>query len=146
MLVGNIVKRAAQSVSNVAQTVSNAASDFRANLIEERSTIVDLNECSAEYIAQSAKVQVNLNVKATPSKDAVVTSALAAKRIWAMKRNEQGVWNKKLLCTIPHMFLYYFDSETADAPRGIIDLYYYTDYEVEDGNVLILRAPGTSLE
>jgi hypothetical protein len=144
MLGLNIVGRVRESVNNVATRVGTVADNIRANLIDERS-MVDLNECSSDYIAQSAKTQVNLNVKATPSKDAVVTSALAVKRLWAMKRNEQGVWNKKLLCTIPHMFLYYFDNEMADAPRGVLDLYYYTDFEVEDGNVLILRAPGTTL-
>lgn len=141
---GNLINRATQSVSNATSAIRSAASDLRDKLTEERTT-VDPDACSAEYIHQSAKFQVNLNVKSTPSKDAVVTSALAAKRLWAMKRNEQGVWNKKLLCTMPHMFLYYYDSETSDAPRGIIDLYYYTDYEVDD-NVLILNAPGTSLK
>lgn len=39
-----------------------------------------------------------------------------------MKRNEQGAWQKRFLCVVPHMFLYYFDNENAEAPRGVIDL------------------------
>ena len=64
------------------------------------------------------------------------------KRMFVLKRNEQGQYNKKLLCTVPHMFLYYFDSDTADSARGIIDLYYYTDISIEgDNNILKLSAP-----
>ena len=62
-----------------------------------------------------------------------------------MKRNEQGVWNKKMMAIVPHMFMYYFDNDTADFPRGVIDLHYYTDFEVENGNILIISAPGTEL-
>ena len=49
-----------------------------------------------------------------------------------LKRNEQGIWNKKFMCTVPHTFLYYFDSDTAEAPRGIIDLELLTNLSRED--------------
>ncbi len=39
------------------------------------------------------------------------------------------------------MFLYYFDSDTADSARGIIDLYYYTSISIEGENILKLSAP-----
>jgi hypothetical protein len=51
------------------------------------------------------------------------------------KRNEQGVWHKKYICTVPHVFLYYFDSDTSESPRGIIDLELYSNLTI-DGNVL----------
>lgn len=60
-----------------------------------------------------------------------------------MKRNEQGMWQKRYLCTVPHIFLYYFDSDTAEAPRGIIDLELYTSLSVEesmDSNILKLSS------
>ncbi len=72
-----------------------------------------------------------------------MTSALSIKRIFALKRNEQGVYHKKLICTVPHMFLYYFDNETSDNPRGVIDLHYYNDITVEGDlkNIVKLSAP-----
>lgn len=48
------------------------------------------------------------------------------------KRNEQGNWQKRFVCLVPHMYLYYFDSELADAPRGIIDLELYPHVNRDD--------------
>ncbi len=56
-----------------------------------------------------------------------------------MKRNEQGVWHKKFLCSVPHVFLYYFDSDTADSPRGVIDMELYSNISFED-NILKLSS------
>jgi hypothetical protein len=39
-----------------------------------------------------------------------------------MKRNEQGQWQRRYICTVPHLFLYYFDSDSSESPRGVIDL------------------------
>lgn len=39
-----------------------------------------------------------------------------------MKKNEQGSFQRRFVCIVPHMFLYYFENEMADTPRGIIDL------------------------
>lgn len=39
-----------------------------------------------------------------------------------MKKNEQGSFQRRFVCIVPHMFLYYFENEMADSPRGIIDL------------------------
>lgn len=55
-----------------------------------------------------------------------------------MKRNEQGTWLKRYCCIVPHMFLYYFDNETAENPVGIIDLQYYTSADIQAGNILKL--------
>lgn len=54
-----------------------------------------------------------------------------------MKRNEQGVWHRKFICTVPHTFLYYFDSDTAESPRGVIDLELYSHITC-DANMLTL--------
>ena len=43
------------------------------------------------------------------------------------------------MCMVPHMFLYYFSEEDFGAPRGIIDMEYYTNVVVED-NVVSLHA------
>ena len=36
------------------------------------------------------------------------------------------------------MFLYYFDSDLAELPRGVIDLEYYSSLAVSDGNVITM--------
>jgi uncharacterized coiled-coil DUF342 family protein len=150
----NLLRRSSNTVSSlVTGTVSTAGSVVsgtvgtvggvirRASLMGSDSR-VKVNECDDEEILRSAKDRVTLILKCTPGKDAAITSALALKRMFIMKRNEQGVYNKKLVCTVPHMFLYYFDSELSEQPRGIIDLYYYTDMSVEgDGNILKISAP-----
>lgn len=62
-----------------------------------------------------------------------------------MKRNEQGTWQKRFMCIVPHMFLYYYDSELAEAPRGIIDLELYQHTEREEGGGISLVAADESL-
>lgn len=39
------------------------------------------------------------------------------------------------------MFLYYFDNDTADSPRGIIDLEYFTNLDIQNENVLRISTP-----
>jgi hypothetical protein len=134
------------TVAGTAGLVSGAASGavgaIRRGSLFGAESRVKVNECDDEEILRSAKDRFNLTVKCTPGKDAAITSALALKRAFIFKRNEQGVYNKKLVCTVPHMFLYYYDSELSEAPRGVIDLYYYTDMSVEgDGNILKIAAP-----
>lgn len=66
-----------------------------------------------------------------------------------MKKNEQGSWHKRLVCMVPHMFLYYFDNDASTDPRGIVDLHYYTDVEVEgpEHNILkLIPQDGTELK
>jgi hypothetical protein len=62
-----------------------------------------------------------------------------------MKRNEQGVWQKRYMCIVPHMYLYYFDTELAEAPRGIIDLELYQNIEREENGGIKLVAGEESL-
>jgi hypothetical protein len=52
---------------------------------------------------------------------------MAIKAGYLMKRNEQGQWQRRYICTVPHLFLYYFDSDSSDAPRAVIDLELYTN-------------------
>lgn len=52
-----------------------------------------------------------------------------------MKRNEQGQYQRRFICTVPHLFLYYFDSDTSDAPRGIIDLELYTNISTNNNTL-----------
>lgn len=58
----------------------------------------------------------------SPNKDANTTSNLSIKSGFLMKKNEQGSFQRRFVCIVPHMFLYYFENEMADSPRGIIDL------------------------
>lgn len=39
------------------------------------------------------------------------------------------------------MFLYYYESDVADSPRGIIDLEYFTDLDIQNENVLKISTP-----
>ena len=54
-----------------------------------------------------------------------------------MKKNEQGQWQRRFICIVPHMFLYYYDIDNGESPRGIIDLYYY-NHAINDGNILTI--------
>jgi len=78
-----------------------------------------------------------LTIKGSPTKDAITTSGLATRSGYLMKRNEQGQYHRRFVCTVPHMFLYYYDNEMADGPRGIIDLELYTKIEIEADNETI---------
>jgi hypothetical protein len=64
-----------------------------------------------------------------------------------MKRNEQGIWQKRFICTVPHMFLYYYDIDSSDVPRGVIDLHYYNKMIIEghDNNILKISAEDAGL-
>ncbi len=86
---------------------------------------------------QHVQLYVPMFIQCTPNKDAATTASLAIKSGFMMKRNEQGVWHKKFICTVPHTFLYYFDSETAESPRGVIDLELYSNITCDD-NILKL--------
>jgi len=55
-----------------------------------------------------------------------------------MKRNEQGHYQKRFLCIVPHTFLYYFDNETSESPRGVIDLELYHNIYRDENNALKL--------
>lgn len=52
------------------------------------------------------------------------------------KRNEQAVWQRRYCVLVPHTFLYYFESEDAECPRGVIDLEYYTDISADDRHIV----------
>lgn len=71
----------------------------------------------------------------TPNKDAQTIASLAIRSGYIMKRNEQGVFHKKFVCVVPHSFLYYFDSETSESPRGVIDLELYTNVTRDDNTL-----------
>jgi hypothetical protein len=51
------------------------------------------------------------------------------------------MWQKRYCCLVPHMFLYYYDADTAESPRGIIDLEYFTDVDIQNENVLKISTP-----
>lgn len=68
----------------------------------------------------------------------MTTASLSIKSGFMMKRNEQGQWQKRFMCTVPHMFLYYFDSDSSEVPRGVIDLELYNSISKERNGVLKL--------
>lgn len=74
-------------------------------------------------------------------------SHMAVKKGFLMKRNEQGTWQNRYVCTVPHLFLYYYDMDKSEKPRGIIDLYYYTKMTKvgSEGNVLKLEGQSSAI-
>ncbi|KAJ1394667.1 hypothetical protein B484DRAFT_407815, partial [Ochromonadaceae sp. CCMP2298] len=96
------------------------SSDFMRRAADAISSKVQGRQLSSEVLEKCP-----MTIKCTPKKDAQTTASLAAKSGYLRKRNEQGQWQSRFLCTVPHMFLYYFDSETAEAPRAVIDLEMY---------------------
>eukprot|EP01035_Chromulina_nebulosa_P021610 gene21610-27972_t len=144
---GDFVRRAAANINKVSNTVSSSvastvthsttrrasssSSDFRHNCWN-----ADLT--SDDSILLSSKEKINLPVKLTPSKDAPTTSKFAIKTGYMLKKNEQGQWQERFICTVPHIFLYYFESETSESPRGIIDLELLTNISTEGTSTLKL--------
>jgi hypothetical protein len=63
-------------------------------------------------------------------------SRLAIKSGYMTKKNESGAWQRRYCVLVPHTFLYYFDTDEGDVPRGIIDLEYYTDISADDKHVI----------
>lgn len=55
-----------------------------------------------------------------------------------MKKNESGSFQRRFVCLVPHLFLYYFDNEMSEAPRGIIDLELLNNISSEPNNVIKL--------
>ena len=68
---------------------------------------------------------------------------LGIKSGYMTKRNEQAVWQRRYCVLVPHTFLYYFDTEDAEAPRGTIDLEYYTDISADAAHQIKVRAPAS---
>lgn len=133
----NALRRASQAIKEVKNDISR-------NSYKEGDDIYDYDG----FINSNAKTNVNLSIKGTPSKDARTTMALALKNSSLMKRNEQGVWQKRQICILNHMFLYYYENENSDLPKGVIDLHLYQDLSIEgnDMNILKLTPPeGTGL-
>jgi hypothetical protein len=48
----------------------------------------------------------------------------------------QGMWEKRFICTVPHLFLYYYQSDSAEVPRGIIDLELFSNISRDSSNVI----------
>eukprot|EP01031_Cornospumella_fuschlensis_P033956 gene33956-41092_t len=136
----DFVRRAAANVQHVTSTVTSTVSTV-ANVATGRrnsSMRTDSNPASSDGLAANAKDKVTLLLKCTPSKDALTTSSLAVKAGYLMKRNEQGNWQNRFLCVVPHMFLYYYDNDMGEAPRGVIDLELYTNVTREDGVLKVM--------
>ena len=70
----------------------------------------------------------------------------AVKSGYLQKKNEHGVFQKRFLCSVPHTFLYYYESDTADSPRGVIDLELYTQIALEGSDYSILKVSPESAD
>ena len=90
--------------------------------------------------ACDVKEKVTLHIKSTSSKDALTIAKLAIRTAQMSKKNEQGSWQKRFVCMVPHMFLYYYDNELSESPRGVIDLEYFTQLSVDADNVMTMSA------
>ena len=85
--------------------------------------------------------KTSITIKSTPIKDLNTTLKYTIKSGKLMKRNEQGAWQPRHMCLVPHTFLYYFDEVDNNVPRGIIDLEYYTHMKIEENDMLTLIPP-----
>ena len=67
-----------------------------------------------------------LTIKSSPPKTAAVATRLGVRVGVLTKRNEQQVWQRRYCALVPQTLLYYYDNESSESARGIIDLEYYT--------------------
>jgi len=88
-----------------------------------------------------SNLNTTITIKSSPPKTAEETARLGIVSGFLTKRNEQHSWQRRFCTLVPHSLLYYFEDEDADAPRGIIDLEYYTDISAQPNNVVRLGAP-----
>jgi hypothetical protein len=82
---------------------------------------------------------VSLPVKSSPRKTAAQTAQLGIQSGWLLKRDEQLCWHRRFCVLVPHTFLYYFEGEDSPAPRGIIDMEYYTNICTSEEGILSLQ-------
>jgi len=116
------------------------------------------DESSEDTILRHAQDSLKLSLKCTPLKSYDSVSAVSVKTGVLEKKNEQGGWHTVSACIVPHWFLYYYENERSDTPRGVIDLHCYTDATIEEkvdvklggsvtkSNVLTLKTPALSDE
>ena len=82
-----------------------------------------------------------LTIKSSPPKTAAVATRLGVRAGVLTKRNEQQVWQRRYCALVPQLLLYYYDHESSESARGIIDLEYYTEVEVVAKNTIRLSTP-----
>ncbi|CAN0412303.1 unnamed protein product, partial [Hapterophycus canaliculatus] len=52
--------------------------------------------------------------QSSPPRTAAEMTKLSVRRGWMLKKNEQGAWQRRYCCLVPHTFLYYFESKDAE--------------------------------
>jgi hypothetical protein len=119
----NVLKGVASGVSGAASSVANTASKIRSG---KRGKPSQDGSCIEDQILVNALPTVSMSVKSSPSKDSVTTRHLSVKNGELQKRNEQGGWHRVQACLVPHWYLYYFENEFSESPRGVIDLQLYS--------------------
>ena len=124
--VANIVRKATAKVQS---TVSNVASTVQEGIGMKRHK--DSHATDEDEMLENAKIKLKLEIKGSPNKDARTTQRLAVKVGFLNKRNEQNVYQKRFVCLVPHTFLYYFENEYADSPRGVLDLELFSQISLE---------------
>mmetsp|Transcript_11896 Transcript_11896/g.22864 ORF Transcript_11896/g.22864 Transcript_11896/m.22864 type:complete len:160 (-) Transcript_11896:6-485(-) len=89
----------------------------------------------------SPNMNVNMTVKSCVPRAAPLMSALGVLRGYLKKRNEQNRWQRRFCVLAPHLFLYYYENEQSENPRGVIDLEYYSKVGLEADGVTIRLDP-----
>ena len=75
-----------------------------------------------------------LTVKSSPPKTAQTATRLGVRAGVLTKRDERGAWQAPATARpSPANLLFYYDDETSDDARGIIDLEYYGDVQIVRG-------------
>ena len=73
-----------------------------------------------------------LDIKFGPPRTAPTMKMLASRSGFMTKKNEQGKLQDRFVALVPHTFLYYYDNDQSNDPKGIIDLENYENITVEE--------------
>lgn len=85
-----------------------------------------------------SNLNTTVTIKSSPPKTAEETARLGIIAGFLTKRNEQHSWQRRFCALVPQSFLYYFEDDGSESPRGIIDLEWYTDISAQPNNVVKL--------
>ncbi len=89
-MLSKIVKKGGETVSSTVQAVTGGISG---------SGKVD-DDFDADDFVKNAKEKQNLQLKGSPSKDAVTTNKLSCHSGFIVKKNEQGIWQRRFVCLV----------------------------------------------
>ncbi|CAM9483394.1 unnamed protein product [Discosporangium mesarthrocarpum] len=122
----------------VPHRAASAMSRKAVHLTQRAFAVVD----NVNPLSGTSSNSCTITVKSSPPRTAKCMTQLAVKSGWMVKRNEQQTWQSRYCCIVPHTFLYYFESNDSETPRGVIDLEHYTDISEDPVTGALVLKPG----